>query len=204
MDNSEKKVNPWLILGILLAPYIFYWALLKKGYSTQARLIGLGWLFFIVPQLLIIITEPSTEIKSQEIDSPSSETVVLQNENSNKTCDIYLNMLADDVLNKLGKSISRKKIGEDSNGLIVEWVYPECIFTMKLSALNGVEAYRVSLAIDATKTKVSPIKSTTSLPTPKMDAIDCVDLSVYAKAKGHGFFERAMIVNEARKAGNCR
>lgn len=38
---------------------------------------------------------------------------------------------------------------------------------------------------------------------PSPDVVDCTNLSLYAKAKGHGFVERAMIVEEAKKNGRC-
>ena len=47
--------------------------------------------------------------------------------------------------------------------------------------------------------------SQTAPPLPKSNAgiVDCTNLSLYAKAKGHGFVERAMIVEEAKKTGRC-
>ena len=38
---------------------------------------------------------------------------------------------------------------------------------------------------------------------PSTDVVDCTNLSLYAKAKGHGFVERAIIVEEAKNAGRC-
>ena len=48
-------------------------------------------------------------------------------------------------------------------------------------------------------------ESQTATPVPKPNAgvVDCTNLSLYAKAKGHGFVERAMIVEEAKKTGRC-
>lgn len=39
---------------------------------------------------------------------------------------------------------------------------------------------------------------------PAGDVVDCWRLSKFAEAKGHGFFERLLIVDEARKQGKCQ
>lgn len=39
-----RKVSLLLIIGIIFLPIIFVWFLLRKGYSTTARVIGFGWL----------------------------------------------------------------------------------------------------------------------------------------------------------------
>jgi hypothetical protein len=41
---KARKVGPVLTIGILLAPYVFAWLLLRKGYSKAARLIAFSWL----------------------------------------------------------------------------------------------------------------------------------------------------------------
>lgn len=45
-DRITKPVKPLLIVGIVLLPIIFVWALLEKGYSKQARTFGFSWLLF--------------------------------------------------------------------------------------------------------------------------------------------------------------
>ena len=44
---GPHKVGALLAVGIFLVPYIFGWLLLRKGYSTQARIVGLGWMALI-------------------------------------------------------------------------------------------------------------------------------------------------------------
>ena len=56
---------------------------------------------------------------------------------------VKIGMLADEVLETRGKAIKTVTLGEDSSGLIVEWVYPDAVYTMKRRELNGVTAYRV-------------------------------------------------------------
>ena len=47
-------------------------------------------------------------------------------------------------------------------------------------------------------------KAKRQLPnTNATEPVDCIDLGLYAKAKGHNFIERAAIVNEAREIGRC-
>lgn len=45
---GHRKVSLPLIFGIVLMPYIFAWFLLRKGYSEQSRIIGLGWMGLIL------------------------------------------------------------------------------------------------------------------------------------------------------------
>lgn len=50
--NSEatprKKVGILLIVGILFLPFIFAWALLRRGYSNGARAVSFGWMVFVL------------------------------------------------------------------------------------------------------------------------------------------------------------
>lgn len=48
-NTPTKRVSWPLAAGIFLAPYIFVWWLLRKGYGTHARAIGFSWtaIFFI-------------------------------------------------------------------------------------------------------------------------------------------------------------
>jgi DNA-directed RNA polymerase subunit RPC12/RpoP len=41
---ATKKIHPLLIVGIVLAPYIFVWFLFQKGYSKQSRIIAVSYL----------------------------------------------------------------------------------------------------------------------------------------------------------------
>lgn len=56
---------------------------------------------------------------------------------------VKIGMLADEVLKIRGKAVETVNLGEDSYGLIVEWVYPDAVYTMKRRELDGVTAYRV-------------------------------------------------------------
>ena len=75
----------------------------------------------------------------QEVTPPPTSTFPI-------TIDSYgveIGTTADEVLAIRGNAIRTVTAGQDSQGLIVEWVYPDVIYTMKLREINGVTAYRV-------------------------------------------------------------
>jgi DNA-directed RNA polymerase subunit RPC12/RpoP len=82
--KSDKDVSLLLGLGILILPYIFAWFLLKSGYSNQARLIGFGWLAFL---LIAVISsdQPAEENYSAPDTTPSINTDINSNANSPAT-----------------------------------------------------------------------------------------------------------------------
>jgi hypothetical protein len=46
--HEHRRVSIPLIFGIFLMPYIFWWFLLRQGYSKQSRIIGFGWMIFLL------------------------------------------------------------------------------------------------------------------------------------------------------------
>jgi hypothetical protein len=46
--QAQRKVSLLLGLGIFFLPYIFAWFLLRRGYSTLSRILGFGWLAWLV------------------------------------------------------------------------------------------------------------------------------------------------------------
>ncbi len=56
---------------------------------------------------------------------------------------VSLGMSADDVLARKGKAATVAKIGNDQNGLIVEWQYQDATYLLARREKSGVEAYRV-------------------------------------------------------------
>lgn len=46
--HGNRSLSPLLIFGILLAPFIFSFCLLAPGYTTRARVLGFGWLAFLI------------------------------------------------------------------------------------------------------------------------------------------------------------
>jgi len=50
---------------------------------------------------------------------------------------------ADMVVNALGNPDSTVVIGKDADGLIVEWYYPDAIFTLAYAVFPSVSAYTV-------------------------------------------------------------
>lgn len=45
---KSTVINPYLVVGIIIMPYIFCWFLLRKGYSKNTRIISFGWLILLV------------------------------------------------------------------------------------------------------------------------------------------------------------
>lgn len=43
-EAAARKIGSWWIVGIVAAPIIFVWPLLRRGHSTLARVLGFGWL----------------------------------------------------------------------------------------------------------------------------------------------------------------
>lgn len=59
---DTRRVSIGLGVGIALAPFIFAWFLLRDGYSTLARSLGLGWLGFFALGYVASLAEPEEEI----------------------------------------------------------------------------------------------------------------------------------------------
>ena len=48
----QRTINLWLVIAILIVPYIFAWFTLGKGYSKKAKIISFVWLIFFLLLLL--------------------------------------------------------------------------------------------------------------------------------------------------------
>ena len=49
----RRKVGPLLGLGIALAPFLFAWALLRRGHSGFSRVVGFGWFALILTATVV-------------------------------------------------------------------------------------------------------------------------------------------------------
>ena len=56
---------------------------------------------------------------------------------------IPIGITADEVLSIRGKPQETVNVGNDDNGLIVEWRYSDATYTMARREQNGITAYRV-------------------------------------------------------------
>ncbi len=52
-DSQLKTVKPMLIVGIVLLPGIFVWALLEEGYSVSSRVFGFSYLIARIVVLIL-------------------------------------------------------------------------------------------------------------------------------------------------------
>ena len=87
---------------------------------------------------------PSKAGKEKEAKKSSLKQETLF-EKKSRSLGIVIGTPADDVLAIRGKSpYPTKVVGEDANGLIVEWKYPDGIYIMRRSTIGGVTCYRVA------------------------------------------------------------
>ena len=49
---AQRSVGFWLGLGVVLLPLVFTWFLLRQGYSTRSRCMGVAWLLFTLMAVL--------------------------------------------------------------------------------------------------------------------------------------------------------
>ncbi|MDO9101045.1 MAG: hypothetical protein Q7J20_03830 [Candidatus Nitrotoga sp.] len=64
-------------------------------------------------------------------------------DNAKKPSTVVVGTLADTVLGFRGKAMSKRQVGSDGNGLLVEWEYPDATYLMSRQVQDDVEAYRV-------------------------------------------------------------
>lgn len=69
MNNLEdKKVSIPLAIGIFSIPLIFSWFTLRRGYSTQARVLSFGWLILGFIALALVPTPPDQTDNTQKVE----------------------------------------------------------------------------------------------------------------------------------------
>ena len=71
-ETAAKKVGFPLGFGILVAPLIFTWFLLRPGYATSARVIGFLWLGISALVIIGVATSPPVSEKPMAAE-PSVE-----------------------------------------------------------------------------------------------------------------------------------
>lgn len=84
---ETKKIGFWLILGIILFPFVFFWPMLTKNYSVNAKTAALIWLVlyiapWIVPnlpgtiknQMSVTSTEGPKDSRTEVMESISLES----------------------------------------------------------------------------------------------------------------------------------
>ncbi|WP_259215720.1 zinc ribbon domain-containing protein [Shewanella baltica] len=74
IDISERKVTPAFGLAILFIPFIFAWFTLRKGYSTQAKVLAFSWMIFIAYQMFINDKPQPTTNSSSTVSTKSDNT----------------------------------------------------------------------------------------------------------------------------------
>lgn len=73
--TPPRKVGVLLIVGILCAPWLFSWFLLRQGYSVASRVLAFGWLGFCFLALMISGDQAGRRDENRApTGSPSVET----------------------------------------------------------------------------------------------------------------------------------
>jgi hypothetical protein len=111
----------------------------KTSEVTKQRnlLIGIGAVLFICLICLCIPFLPDLSLTNLPASSPEPTTITIDSHG------IEVGMTSDEVLAIRREPISIVQVGQDSQGLIVEWTYPDLVYTMRLWELDGINAYRV-------------------------------------------------------------
>lgn len=80
MNNYEqRKVSVPLAIGIFIAPIIFAWFTLRKGYSKTARIISLGYLILIF-LLFLALPEQPQKVESTTKQAHSDKSAPVKSE----------------------------------------------------------------------------------------------------------------------------
>jgi hypothetical protein len=117
--RRPRKVSPALGIGVLLAPVLFVWFLMRPGYSTRSQVIGIGWLGVIgvvmvlsAPAGLLTKAPPASGVstqprswEAQPVSDPSGPPSALQFRLA-QTRSIYRMLLTSvTVTNKVGRDL---------------------------------------------------------------------------------------------------
>lgn len=99
--------------------------------------IGIGAVLFICIICLCIAIMPNLNTINSPTSSPEPTDITVDSHG------IKVGTTADEVLAIRGKAITSIQVGQDSQGLVIEWTYPDVVYTMVRWELNGINAYRV-------------------------------------------------------------
>lgn len=199
MEVTEKKIRAPLMLGILFVPMIFCWVLLRKGYSKQDRVIGFGYLVTLYALLIHYLFNIDPQVETNNKISQPISSIVEQKSALPNQCDIYSKKTGDDVLSEIGKPVTIQRIGQDYKGLVVNWLYPQCILTLKIQEKNGINAYRVASTVEVGQSKNG---ATLNLEAPQGKV---KKPEIIRKFEGSHFYEKwgPITAEEPRTLSNC-
>jgi len=99
--------------------------------------IGIGAVLFICIICLCITFMPNLSTSNSPTSSPEPTSITIDSHG------IEIGTTADEGLAIRGKPISTIQEGQDSQSLIIEWTYPDLVYTMVRWELDGINAYRV-------------------------------------------------------------
>jgi hypothetical protein len=96
---QPRKVGALLGIGILLMPYLFAWFLLRRGYSTRARVVAFGWMVGLVIALQMAGRPGSTtdSVSTSGSTAESSDGRTLSQTMTDAVVNPQMNALTDKV-----------------------------------------------------------------------------------------------------------
>ena len=123
----------------------------KKKSGSRTALLVLAILVACVVCYALGQGESNDRLAPKPKATPSSTTVTPGPTATRWTSSRYVTshrgvqkgMAADDVLEVWGKALRTEVVGEDTQGLIVEWVYADAVLVMARRTADGVTCYRV-------------------------------------------------------------
>jgi len=79
VQNTSREIGWKLALGIIVAPYVFGWALIRPGYSNVARAITTAWgLFMVVPMVAgYMIADKNNSAPTPTVSAPRLRTAAV-------------------------------------------------------------------------------------------------------------------------------
>ncbi|MCY1298664.1 hypothetical protein D9M68_623270 [compost metagenome] len=117
---EKKKVGFWLVLGIVFFPFIFFWPMLTKNYSVNAKTAALIWLvFYIGPWVIPNLPEGTTNHASMtpaKTPELSPREKVMSN----------LSLASEEAVDKFGVMTANFTIKNDSEFMIKD-VRVKCV-----------------------------------------------------------------------------
>ncbi|OQB07118.1 MAG: Telomeric repeat-binding factor 2 [Candidatus Cloacimonetes bacterium ADurb.Bin211] len=87
-NPTTKKVSTGLLIGIIVLPFIFVWALLKQGYSKKARIFGFIWL------IMSVIYAFNAWNSDEDSTSPATNSKITESTSNEDKPDIKGNQIA--------------------------------------------------------------------------------------------------------------
>ncbi len=192
--GAQRKVGAALGIGILLLPWLFSWFVLRRGYSTLARIVSFAWLLVFV---LIVLggqqssnqvstasaTPPATSLgpaspsPGKETESAASAKLTPSQKNATRSAQQYLSMS-----------------GFSRNGLIQQ---------LSSSAGDGYDLADATAAVDSLEVDWNENAARSAKQYLEMSGFSCKGLIEQLSSSAGDKYTVKQATYGARKAGAC-